>query len=460
MNEAGDVAIRLLQLSARLASARQSDRDRYGHLFATLSARLASARTVERELDQALARSFNALDYLRTDELGLSKIVADLLDPSGAHGQGSSFLEQFIEMVGPAGWLADLAVPLDFIGVRVVRERKIDDGGRLDVSIEFGLQGPDSACIAIENKPYAADGEAQIADYLAFLRRRYGRRFLLVYLSPHGGRPSNESLPEGTCEDGLATMSYCEPASEETGEHLRLRLPFSLTDWLRQCWRSCDPERLRWFLRETETFCHKTFGGTVTTTSERKEVRDFILASDDNVRTAIAVAEAWTETRNDVVRRFLKALRERIAEDLRAIEDLRIDSDFARRGRNDGVWLFRTSWSTGNGYAPLVRLLHDGGVSNWYVGVDLKSSNCDADVGERLQARLNRALRPSGESSAGWPWYRYLEEHKDWAPLVARLHVETTNAAAKELMNYFRHCLVEVAEEAVPIIDEVLGADR
>ena len=459
MNETGKAAMRLVPLSARLALARQSDRDRYGRFFAALGMRLAAARAVERELDQLLARSFNTLDYLRTDELGLSKIIADLLDPSGAHGQGSAFLEQFIEMmVDPADWLADLAVPLDVFGVTAVRERKIDDGGRLDISIEFRLQGRESACIAIENKPYAADGEAQIADYLAFLTRRYPGRFLLVYLSPHGGRPSNESLPEGACEDGLATMSYCPPVLEGSDENLRLRLSFSLTDWLRECRRSCDAERLRWFLSETETFCHKTFGGTVTTTSERNEVRDFILASDDNVRTAIAVAEAWPETRNDVVRRFLKALQERTADDLRTIDGLQVDSDFARRGRSDGVWLFRSAWSTANDMPPLVRLLHDGGVSNWYVGVDLESSNCDADVSERLQARLYRTLRPVGDSSPGWPWYRYLEEHKDWAPLVARLHAET--ASTGELVKYFSRRLVEVAEEAVPIIDEVLAADR
>lgn len=458
MNEASNPPMRLSLLSARLATARQSDRDRYGHFFVALSARLAGARTVERELDQVLARSFNALDYLRTDELGLSKIIADLLDPSGAHGQGWTFLGRFIEMVGSAGWLADIAVARDLSDARVVRERLIADGGRLDISVEFRPQRRQSACIAIENKPYAADGEAQIADYLAFLKCRYPGRFLLVYLSPDGGRPSNESLPEGTREDGLATMSYCPPAPEGPGEHLQLRLPFSLTDWLRECRQSCDPERLRWFLGETETFCHKTFGGTVTTTSERIEVRDFILASDDNVRTAIAVAEAWPETRNDVVRRFLKALRERISDDLRAIEGLRIDSDFARRGRNDGVWLCRSAWSTDNGIPPFVRLSHDGGANNWYVGVKIESDSSDADVRERLKERLRLAMPPGGESSAGWPWYRYLDEHKDWAPLVARLHEETGNAG--ELINYFSRLLVDVAEEVVPIIDEVLLADR
>ena len=31
---------------------------------------------------------FNNLDYLRDDELGLSRIIADLLNPKASHGQG------------------------------------------------------------------------------------------------------------------------------------------------------------------------------------------------------------------------------------------------------------------------------------------------------------------------------------------------------------------------------------
>ena len=453
MDEAGGPEVRLSQLSARLASARQSDRDRYGRFFAVLGARLAGARALERELDQLLARRFNALDYLRTDELGLSRIVADLLDPDSAHGQGSAFLERFVEMIGPPRWLAVGADSLDDLDVTVVRERQTDRGGRLDISVEIRSRGREAACIAIENKPYAADGEGQIGDYLRFLRCRYGRRFLLIYLSPHGGRPSNESLPHGACEDGLATLSYCSPAPEGEGDPSRLRLPFSLTDWLRESRRSCDAERLCWFLRETESFCHKTFGGTVTTTSERKEVRDFILASDDNVRTAIAVAEVWLETRNDVVRRFLRGLRTRVADELRAFGDLQIDSDLASRGRKDGIWVSRTAWSTGGGASPIVRLSPDSGVADWYVGVSIEPDGSDDDVGERLQQRLHRDMPPGGRSSAGWPWFRYLEEHRDWAPLLARLHAETGNAG--ELTDYFSRYLVETAEQAVPIIDAV-----
>ena len=92
--------------------------------------------------------------------------------------------------------------------VHTRRERPIDGGGRLDISIEIGTGRPEPLCIAIENKPYAADGEGQVDAYLKFLRSHYPQRFLLIYLSPHGGLPSSESLPPDAPTDGLATLSY------------------------------------------------------------------------------------------------------------------------------------------------------------------------------------------------------------------------------------------------------------
>ena len=51
------------------------------------------AHGVESELDRQMARQFNVLDYVRTSELGLSKIIADLLNPNATHGQGTLFLD-------------------------------------------------------------------------------------------------------------------------------------------------------------------------------------------------------------------------------------------------------------------------------------------------------------------------------------------------------------------------------
>ena len=52
-----------------------------------------------REQDRRLARHFNVFRYLRDDELGLSRIIADLLDPDGEHGQGATYLEAMLELL-------------------------------------------------------------------------------------------------------------------------------------------------------------------------------------------------------------------------------------------------------------------------------------------------------------------------------------------------------------------------
>ncbi len=79
----------------------------------------------------------------------------------------------------------------------------------------------------------------------------------------------------------------------------------------------------------------------------------------------------------------------------------------------------------------------------------------DADVEERLKEPMRRAMQ-GGAHSRLWPWYRYLEKHKDWGPLVARLHEESGNAG--EFVDYFSRRLVGVARAAVPIVDEVLAS--
>ena len=43
---------------------------------------------------------FNPFQFMRTDEMGLSKILAFLLDPREAHGQGDLFLNSFLKYIG------------------------------------------------------------------------------------------------------------------------------------------------------------------------------------------------------------------------------------------------------------------------------------------------------------------------------------------------------------------------
>lgn len=100
-----------------------------------------AAKAVEHQLDRHLANHFNALDYLRTDEIGLSRIVADLLDPDGPYGQGACFLALFlVPLIEQDRLPRGSTFTLDESEISVSREYAIQVGqqrGRLDIFVEI-----------------------------------------------------------------------------------------------------------------------------------------------------------------------------------------------------------------------------------------------------------------------------------------------------------------------------------
>ena len=449
------LATTLRPLADKLRDVRQSDIDRVDRMFSTLGPRLTAARRIEHELNRVLANRFNPLDYLRTDELGLSRILADLLNPNASHGQGAAFLLRFLKRVRallPGGSLPMLQPAL----VHTRCERPIDGGGRLDISIEIGTDRSEPLCIAVENKPYAADGEGQVDAYLKFLRSHYPRRFLLIYLSPQGGLPSSESLPPHAPTDGLATLSY-SPRPQAGGERdSTTQLHFALTDWLRECSLSCDVDRLRWFLRDLENFCHTTFGGHLTTAREHREVRDFILENDDNLLAVLAVLEAYPATRDEAIAGFLNRLCERITRDLEQ-EGLEAESYFADNWREDGVWVYRSSWE-GKSSTPYVWLGHDSpNARRWWLGVGFYPRGTEDPRIESLRKPLADSLGRPSQKSDNFPWFRYLDQHRDWAPMLAQMHAERERPG--ELIEHFAAEFVEVARKAAKVIDNAPSSD-
>ena len=144
------------ELGASLDDVKGADRRRRLNFFAQLSPRLETARAHERELERRLARRFNVFDYLSTDEVALSRIIADLLDPGARHGQGTLFLRTLLHELPEVGGRPD--PDTGFVkGIQVVTERVITDNRRLDISVEIPGTGG-KYCLAIENKPYATTG--------------------------------------------------------------------------------------------------------------------------------------------------------------------------------------------------------------------------------------------------------------------------------------------------------------
>ena len=154
------VTNQVFEILRQVDEARQVRREHCERLLEELAPILQEAKKSNRERQQA--PRFNSFKYLRDDEIGLSRVIADLLDPHAEHGQGTSFLEAMLEVLpDPPGWLNGLH-PATVHSIHVKREHWIPEGdGRMDITVEIS-SATGHACLAFENKPYASDLDRQI----------------------------------------------------------------------------------------------------------------------------------------------------------------------------------------------------------------------------------------------------------------------------------------------------------
>lgn len=474
------------ELGASLDDVRRADRLRRHQFFAQLSPRLETARELERELDRHLARRFNVFDYLSTDEVALSRIIADLLDPGVRHGQGTLFLRTLLDELPEIDDQPDPDV--GFVkGIQVVTERVIADNRRLDVSVK--IPGPDAAyCLAIENKPYADDEENQVWDYLRFLKRTYGDRFLLIYLSPTGQGPSSWSLPPDELPkwtDRLAVMGYWSdtggsgPEQHSAGDRYDdFRVGLSLAAWFSACRRRCEPDRLRWFLSEAEVFCKRRFGGhSMTTDRETRTIKEFLFANPEHLETAQSVSDALIEVKKVLCGGFLEHLRTALVRRARKewpeiAPDLRVGCRYGgEKPYSNLLWLNRASWKPWKGHVKkthpregctAIALQSEGtGPNKWYWVVRhplQKSDMADADLKRRT--RLEEKLRNKFDdirSARRWPYWRYVDdEMRHWNALLPALYREWKGGGGK-VTDFYVNGMMDIAAKAIPIIDKIDG---
>lgn len=356
------------------------DTERLPRFFKELNSRLDMAREVDERLNAALAYRFNVLDYIRTSELGLSRVIADLLNPRATHGQRTLFLDTLLRDLqrssAEQGRLLDLthgfgdwSVVEDSVDVKV--ERTIRGGRRLDISVEFKGSDRQLRCLAIENKPYAGDQNNQIHDYLEFLEKKYGdsrpTNHLLIYLSPTGGLPSEQSvtkarLDKEVTERDFAVMGYWMEGSLDSSEDendsraARLLLKYSLADWFIACRKQCDVDRLRNFLRDAEAFCGQHFGGAdMPETTQIETAIAFIRRDRENAQVAQLVAQAFPRLRDLVQRGIYKEVEKELRKVFKPPKwnlmehrgRLRLhEKGHASKREFNGVWLMWHSSST------------------------------------------------------------------------------------------------------------------
>ena len=461
------------ELDQRLKTARQENRERYGRFFDRLRPGLDASRKLERELGKHLAHRFNVLDYLRTDELGLSRIIADLLDPGASHGQGSMFLDRLL-----VHFHKELSRPkLESENVQVFVEFEIANQRRIDILVRIRGVNGEQSCLAIENKPYAGDQQNQVNDYLDYLKQEYADRFLLIYLSPAGDGPSEWSLPQQEIErwrGRLVIMPYHDRSggSDADDDYRELRADVSLSNWLVKCRATCQVEKLRWFLNDAELFCRKTFGGyDMTTDSEARAVKEYLLSEPQNLQMAKAVFDCWPDIVAQVSGKFLEMLRSKIEGSLKErlecpAQGLKVQCEYTG-GEGYGSWLsiYRCSWKpyqAGEGWwekigkrAAIFLQCDRKGPDDWWYAIVLpvkegKLANDDERRRFTETQKINQDWSAIGRGGYAWADNRF----RHWAKLMPELDKECNDDAGK-VCEYYVDAIVKLAVHAIPHIDKI-----
>ncbi len=220
-----------------------------------------------------LALDFTIFDYLRRDEMGVSRIIADLLDPSASHGQGSTFLKEFAKKIGQ-GWIS---LANDW---KVRTEKQVNGQRRIDIYLESS-----DGIIGIENKPWAIDQKDQLIDYANYLKEHH-ERWLLIYLG--NGEPSAESITKENRE--RLTLS---------GNLICCNF-FELSNWLDDCAIKTKALNVRVFVDEFNNFIRRNINGELDM-SEEKEVLEEIRKSLSNISAAFHISNAMSKLKQDLL---------------------------------------------------------------------------------------------------------------------------------------------------------------
>jgi len=198
--------------------------------------------TFKEKSDMKLSSDFNTFDFIKIDELGLSKIIAVLLDAKGIHGQGSLFLDLFILCFG-----SHKLNKLKNRNFKVYKEYSTNTNRRIDIL----LKGNDFAII-IENKPYTGDQKDQITDYIEYMETNhqpnYKDRLFTIYLNKSGSEPNNFSD-----ESKLELLK----SKQNNNEFKIVTYDAFAKIYLQECYEKCKSEKFRYFIGDFIDFINK-----------------------------------------------------------------------------------------------------------------------------------------------------------------------------------------------------------
>lgn len=245
-------------------------------------------------IDKAIGAKFNIFTILERDrsETRHSRLLAELLNPKGSHGQGGVYLKLFYQVFEEelkTCWSKNNnTFKIDIFAekalVHTEQSNNIDGKqGFIDIVVETN-----EFAIVIENKIDAGDQDAQLERYE---QSKKGKNILLIYLTLDGREPSLNA--KGTLsQKSIVLMSYS----------------FHIIKWLEICIKeSATLPAVRETLAQYSKLLLKI-------TNQNEETMDNelveLLLKDGNLRVADKLSKALPEVKAKIELKFWKKVKE------------------------------------------------------------------------------------------------------------------------------------------------------
>ena len=217
---------------------------------------------------------------LTQNEVQMCRVLADLLNPSGEHGQGAKYLGCFVRTVLGLD-ISDEEIE----DAHVYKEYPITDDRRIDIVITYH-----GGFIPMEVKINAGDQKSQCYDYYQFAKKRDKNAFV-VYLTKSGYKPSEYSLT-GRADDRLPEGAVkCISFSED------------ILRWLEDI-KAGSPDEMQ-VLIDQYAGAVKEFIN-VDNAEYKMNLTNKILADSDSLRTSLEIAGGVNHAKAEIMKRLFE----------------------------------------------------------------------------------------------------------------------------------------------------------
>ena len=252
---------------------------------------------------------FNPFQFMRTDEMGLSKILAFLLDPKETHGQGDLFLNSFLKYIGKHNFLAydSVKVTVEKATKETKETKETNKNGRHDIFIEGFLNHRCRWIVSIENKlRFASDQDEQLKVYRDDLEGYREVEYCLIYLPVFKEPPSENSILKNEWEALISAKKAILLSAKD------------LLDWLDNT--LIIAPAVKQFSQDLKNFLSEELMGN---TETNDDLVKYLMENENNdaLYSALSVIDSKEQLYENLIERLVEQLQERFAYDYKKLKN-------------------------------------------------------------------------------------------------------------------------------------------